>query len=157
MNQEERWYKAVPPTGKPVCFPAENFMTNEKILKMLADKWESSDPVSDEYYMYYKCMEAVGFRTPKKRLTNNVNGTMVHQCPTCRRRLKDNQSYRFCPKCGQEIWLDEDEVYETPTNQVTSTTWTFTTLKSACDVCSKNPKNGGDGICHCTLGLQATC
>ena len=92
----------------------DNFVNvgNEKLLKMLADKWESSDPTSDEYYMYYKCMEAVGFRTPKKRLTNNVNGTMVHQCPTCRRRLKDNQSYRFCPKCGQEIWLDEDEVYE---------------------------------------------
>ena len=23
----------------------------------------------------------------------------------------------------------------------------------ACEKCSNNPKNGGDGICHCTLGL----
>lgn len=28
------------------------------------------------------------------------------------------------------------------------------TLRSqACDSCSNNPKNGGSGICHCTLGL----
>lgn len=23
----------------------------------------------------------------------------------------------------------------------------------ACETCKNNPKNGGDGICHCTLGL----
>ena len=28
----------------------------------------------------------------------------------------------------------------------------------ACDGCSNNPKNGGSGICHCTLGTpQAIC
>lgn len=26
--------------------------------------------------------------------------------------------------------------------------------QSACDNCSANPKNGGSGICHCTLGQQ---
>lgn len=25
---------------------------------------------------------------------------------------------------------------------------------SPCDACSNNPKNGGSGICFCTLGLQ---
>lgn len=30
----------------------------------------------------------------------------------------------------------------------------LTTTSSACDACAKNPKNGGDGICHCILGLQ---
>ena len=132
-------------------------MTNERLLKMLTDRWESSDPASDEYYMYYKCMEAVGFRTPKKRLVNVVNGSPVYQCPTCRRRLKDNQSYRFCPKCGQEILFEGDELYELPIPAVTTTTWTFTIPPLAYDNCSKNPKNGGDGICHCTLGLQTTC
>ena len=29
--------------------------------------------------------------------------------------------------------------------------------QSACDNCSSNPKNGGSGICHCTLGqIQIT-
>lgn len=29
---------------------------------------------------------------------------------------------------------------------------------NACDNCSKNPKNGGDGICHCILGsMNITC
>lgn len=27
---------------------------------------------------------------------------------------------------------------------------------SPCDNCSNNPKNGGSGICFCTLGLQDT-
>lgn len=25
----------------------------------------------------------------------------------------------------------------------------------SCERCSNNPKNGGDGICHCTLGLPS--
>jgi len=25
---------------------------------------------------------------------------------------------------------------------------------SPCDCCPKNPKNGGDGVCHCTLGTK---
>lgn len=25
--------------------------------------------------------------------------------------------------------------------------------KKACEHCPKNPKNGGDGICHCILGV----
>lgn len=132
-------------------------MTNEEILKMLTDKWDSSDPASDDYYLYYKCLEAIEFRTPKKRLANKVKGSMVYQCPTCRRRLKDNQSYRFCPKCGQAILLEEDEFYKPPQPQVVTTTWTFIPQStSACENCLNNPKNGGSGICHCTLGSQVT-
>lgn len=26
-------------------------------------------------------------------------------------------------------------------------------VNKACEYCSNNPKNGGSGICHCTLGL----
>ena len=34
----------------------------------------------------------------------------------------------------------------------------ITSLSKACQYCSKNPSNGGDGICHCTLGSpQITC
>ena len=29
-------------------------------------------------------------------------------------------------------------------------------IVSPCDTCSNNPKNGGSGICFCTLGLQDT-
>ena len=28
------------------------------------------------------------------------------------------------------------------------------TEQSPCDCCSNNPKNGGSGICHCTLGQK---
>lgn len=28
----------------------------------------------------------------------------------------------------------------------------LTLRNQACDSCSNNPKNGGSGICHCTLG-----
>ena len=28
------------------------------------------------------------------------------------------------------------------------------TESSPCDKCSNNPKNGGSGICHCTLGQK---
>lgn len=28
----------------------------------------------------------------------------------------------------------------------------FSFTNSPCDTCSNNPKNGGSGICHCTLG-----
>ena len=133
-------------------------MTNEEILKKLTEKWDSSDPESDDYYLYYKCLEAIKFRTPKKRLFDLVKRTPVYQCPTCRRRLKDNQSYRFCPKCGQEILFEEDEFYKPPQPQVVTTTWTFIPQStSACENCLNNPKNGGSGNCNCTLGLQTTC
>lgn len=28
----------------------------------------------------------------------------------------------------------------------------LTLRKQVCDNCSNNPKNGGSGVCHCTLG-----
>ena len=30
------------------------------------------------------------------------------------------------------------------------------TIPMACRTCPKHPSNGGDGICHCTLGSQGT-
>lgn len=38
------------------------------------------------------------------------------------------------------------------TEDCTDTT-VLTLRKQACDNCANNPKNGGSGICHCTLGL----
>lgn len=30
--------------------------------------------------------------------------------------------------------------------------YTYTQVGGSCENCSNNPKNGGSGICHCTLG-----
>lgn len=38
------------------------------------------------------------------------------------------------------------------TEECTDTT-VLTLRKQACANCANNPKNGGSGICHCTLGL----
>ena len=34
--------------------------------------------------------------------------------------------------------------------------WTYHEEPSPCDGCSNNPKNGGNGICWCTLGQRYT-
>jgi hypothetical protein len=59
----------------------------------------------------------------------------------------------LCPACGAS-GLDNitpNRVYYYPTNKNYFT-------PSVCDTCSNNPKNGGNGVCHCTLGLMtSTC
>ena len=90
-------------------------------------------------------------------------------CPECGHDLIDTAictypaiSRKECPNCG---WFLEGqrEVLRIPfqENDV-SITKTFnygnTCTPVACTGCSNHPKNGGSGICHCTLGQsQITC
>lgn len=43
---------------------------------------------------------------------------------------------------------------KTPTFPMVSTSPAFIDIPQACKNCPKHPSNGGDGICHCTLGTQ---
>ena len=43
---------------------------------------------------------------------------------------------------------------KTPTFPMVSTSPAFVDIPQACKNCPKHPSNGGDGICHCTLGTQ---
>ena len=99
-------------------------LTNDQILNILNDRWEENDPSSDDFYINYKCMEAINFRTPKPPFPGNK----MWQCPTCLRSLtrKDciRRQYEYCPECGQNIdWRGvEEEVSEAPTLKQ----WIFT-------------------------------
>jgi len=43
---------------------------------------------------------------------------------------------------------------KTPTFPMVSTSPAFVDIPQACKNCPSHPSNGGDGICHCTLGTK---
>lgn len=50
--------------------------------------------------------------------------------------------------------MNEQELFELVRNCYAETNkdYLIKQCKKACENCPKNPKNGGDGICHCILG-----
>lgn len=53
-------------------------------------------------------------------------------------------------------WLNQDYDFLEPYAQLINGHQLYKSL--ICETCSNNPKNGGSGICHCTLGTpQITC
>ena len=107
---------------------------------------------------------------------------IIETCPNCGHDLLDEMictmppiPRKVCPSCGW-TWEGEPEqvirmpfggnrlVDNMPTLTTTNTTVTSINLQDyssvsafeqpACINCSANPKNGGDGICFCTLGQK---
>lgn len=105
---------------------------------------------------------------------------VIETCPKCGHDLRDEVICTYppiprkvCWNCGWS-WTGEPEktvrvpfggnlrVDDTPTLTTTNTKTETINLKdytcastfeqTACINCSANPKNGGDGICFCTLG-----
>lgn len=103
---------------------------------------------------------------------------IIETCPKCGHDLKDLIIATFPPIPKKECWNcgwswtgEPEEVIRMPfggnaTNAIEqpslndylnnynledSLIGSFE--QSACANCSNNPKNGGSGICHCTLGL----
>ena len=97
---------------------------------------------------------------------------IIYTCPKCGSDLIDlvittnpPKSGKQCPNCGwhhieeseeQEIRIPYPGYFKEVPNVATST---FTDIdfafqNDACSKCSQNPKNGGSGICHCTLGIK---
>ena len=101
---------------------------------------------------------------------------IIETCPKCGHDLIDTMidvyppiPKKICPSCGWH-WEGEPEkvvripfggnaTLDTFTNFM-PTLDTFTNFMPtfdnlACVYCSNNPKNGGSGICHCTLGTPS--
>lgn len=62
----------------------------------------------------------------------------------------------YCPSCGWSSVGKPEEVVRIPYggNNAPSKSVHIRHFGGACEHCSNNPKNGGSGICHCTLGLE---
>lgn len=70
----------------------------------------------------------------------------------------------MCPVCGVKFYSYSGERPEKCSHCNTEFDWYpskkpfISVNESPCDHCSNNPKNGGSGICMCTLGTpKITC
>lgn len=93
---------------------------------------------------------------------------IIYTCPKCGHDLKEEvlTSYppiykKYCSNCG---WSnsEQEEIVRVPFKEdyvkTNLNSYVNNYLPSTCDNCSNNPKNGGSGICHCTLGtIKTTC
>lgn len=89
-----------------------------------------------------------------------VNGgtyiSNVFYCPMCTSIINKNNTER------KNVYIDNVNIKdEKDLNLIdfTKQLWNITDSmkqssenQSVCEKCSKNPKNGGDGVCHCILG-----
>lgn len=98
--------------------------------------------------------------------------TIIETCPVCGHDLIDSVictnppiPKKECAHCGWSWEEEREEVIRIPFNPNKKPN--VTTIRnhplqpsdkqydsSPCVHCSNNPRNGGSGICHCTLGLQ---
>lgn len=100
---------------------------------------------------------------------------IIETCPKCGHDLIDTMiavyppiPQKMCPSCGWHWEGEPDKVVRIPFggNMTPDTLTNFMPMhpslqpfdNSACVHCSNNPKNGGSGFCHCTLGTPpVTC
>ena len=91
---------------------------------------------------------------------------IIETCPKCGHDLIDTMidvyppiPKKICPSCGWHWEGEPEKVVRIPFGG-NATLDTFTNFMPtfdnlACVHCSNNPKNGGSGICHCTLGAPS--
>lgn len=86
---------------------------------------------------------------------------IVETCPKCGHDLIDTSictlppiQRKECPNCGWSWESEQEKILRIPFNPDTTLTMEsiFVRRASACDSCPSNPKNGGNGVCFCTLG-----
>lgn len=65
--------------------------------------------------------------------------------------MKEIKLYK-CPVCGYMSSSNHDTCPACQGGTHKAYAFNESSSKSPCEDCNKNPKNGGDGICHCTLG-----
>lgn len=86
---------------------------------------------------------------------------IIETCPKCGHDLHDEVICTYppipckrCLNCGWSWEGEPDKIIRVPFggNSYEDNTATLAFEKPACINCPSNPKNGGDGICFCTLG-----
>ena len=86
---------------------------------------------------------------------------IIETCPKCGHDLHDEVvgTYppiprKVCGNCGWSWEGESEQIVRVPFggNLYEGNTTTLAFEKPACINCPSNPKNGGDGICFCTLG-----
>lgn len=86
---------------------------------------------------------------------------IIETCPRCGHDLHDKTIYTYplihrkvCGNCGWSWEGESEQIVRVPFggNLYEGNTTTLAFEKPACINCPSNPKNGGDGICFCTLG-----
>lgn len=93
---------------------------------------------------------------------------IIETCPICGEDLfeclltSNPPTYqKYCYACGWSWTSKPEEVVRVPfgysqltryVDEYNSNNTTSNFSQSACLNCPSNPKNGGDGICFCTLG-----
>lgn len=97
---------------------------------------------------------------------------IIYTCPRCGTDLIDTvictyppKVQKWCPSCGWTYTEDHEELVRIPFggnhgNNAVIERSNIPNLNLDCDAfwnlsclrCPSNPKNGGDGICFCTLG-----
>lgn len=87
--------------------------------------------------------------------------TIIETCPECGSDLMNEILMTYpaievwrCYKCGWSYSKQEEVVrvpFEIPSHYAPLISSGFSS--SACNNCSNNPKNGGSGMCGCTLGM----
>lgn len=90
-----------------------------------------------------------------------ADGNYVY-CSVCGSRTKLFECFRDTGKTHADTSLEAVEAWNTRYNDIDKNSDYFIITNpidsnmfsnSACDNCPTNPKNGGNGICHCILGL----
>ena len=95
---------------------------------------------------------------------------IIYTCPKCGADLEELVlcSYppkykKRCPKCGYSYTEESDPIIRIPYVEPTPLEQPYKiscadVISDACESCSNHPKNGGSGICNCTLGIpKITC
>ena len=91
---------------------------------------------------------------------------IIETCPKCGHDLVDSvictnppTPKKECPNCDWTWEGQREQVVRVPFVANESSYATLDSFQSnTCIMCVNNPKNGGNGICHCTLGQpQITC
>ena len=92
--------------------------------------------------------------------------TIIETCPECGSDLHDivltsypPKSGKQCLNCGWSYIYESDDVVRVPfippnrknINRAVITTDTTKEYDDPCGGCSNHPRNGGSGICNCTI------
>lgn len=89
---------------------------------------------------------------------------IIETCPICGNDLIDtvictypSRPHKYCPYCGWSWTGEPAEIKRIPfggNNYNPIQTSGFGFQSNSCANCPTNPKNGGTGVCLCTLGLR---